>query len=355
MARRLDYKPDAERLSPTWWLARVRNVFWVFVITAMIWVYADLEVSELRQFTATLHLRAPKAGQIVLLTPAETTVTFWAKGSRRSLEEFQRWLDDSGDVIEYDLSAYEPGEYKIPTEQLLNRSDDLLRQGLSVQRAEPGPIVIHLDELVSREVAVRLDHVGGVLDGEPRLSPPAVTVTAAKSVWEQIDEATDAPVIRTTRQDLSQRRAGEPVTFSAALVASAAGQTVQLNPQAVDVTLTVSQQTDQRTLTINVRVISPPEWASDGTWEQYELQRKDPLAWRAEITVLGAKTDLDQLRPEDVQAFVELSEDDKQPVESWLERQVEIRFPPDTQLQLAGEAPMLQFKMVKRNGQPAAP
>jgi hypothetical protein len=56
-----------------------------------------------------------------------------------------------------------------------------------------------------------------------------------------------------------------------------------------------------------------------------------------------------------VQAFVELSEDDKQPVESWLERQVQIRFPPDTQLQLAGEAPMLQFKMVKRNGQPAAP
>ena len=352
MARRLEYKPDAQRLSPTWWLARLRNIFWVFVITAMIWVYADLEVSELRQFTATLHLRAPKAGQIVLLTPAEMTVTFRAKGSRRSLEEFQRWLTDHDEVIEYDLSAYEPGEYKERTDRLLNGVDDLIRQGVSVQQAEPNPVVIHLDELVSREAPVRLDHVGGVLDGEPRRNPPRVTVTAAKSVWERIDQETEAPVIRTTRQDLSQRRAGEPVTFSAALVASVAGQTVQLDPQSVEVTLTVSQQTDQRTLTVNVRVISPPEWPSDGTWVEYELQRKDPLAWRAEITVLGAKTDLDQLRVEDVLAFVELSQDDMQPVQSWSERQVQVRFPPGMQLQLAGQAPTLQFKMVKLNGRP---
>ena len=350
MARRLKYKPDVARLSPAWWLARLWNVFWVTVVTLMIWVYADLEVSELRQFTATLRLRAPKAGQVVLLTPSEMTVTFWAKGSRHSLEEFQRWLTDQDEVIEYDLSAYKPGEYKERTDGLLNGIDDLIRQGVSVQQAEPSPVVIHLDELVSRLLPIRLVHVGGVLVGEPSLNPPAVSVTAAKSVWEQIDGQADAPVIRTTRQDLSQQRTGEPVTFTAALVASAGGQTVQIDPQSVEVTLTVSQQTDQRTITVNVRVISPPEWPTDGTWEQYELQRKDPLAWRTEITVVGAKTDLDQLRPEDVQAFVELTEDDKQPVESWLDRQVQVRFPPDAQLRLAGQAPALQFKMVRRNG-----
>ena len=350
MAPKKDYPLEAKRLSFAWWLERCRNVFWVTVIAILIWVYADLEVSENRQFAVTLRLSTTT--QMKLLSESDVAVEFTAKGSRRTLAKFELWLREHNDIIEFDLSEYEPGEYKELTDELLNRAPDIREWGLTVQRTvTPPAISIWLDSVASREVAVELDSSGGVI-ADQDMDPQAVTVTAAASVWDAIDQAEIESVIRTERQDLSQIPAGQSKTLTARLIPALDGHRVSLDPQTVSVTLTVSQRTDTRTIPVDVAILEPADWSAESVWADYVLVRKDPLDWRVEIVVTGAKKDLDQLQGEDVRAFVELTEDDKRPVESWLDRPVQVRFPPGMQLQLVGDPPTVQFKLEQRAERP---
>jgi len=353
MARQeTNFTDQPKRLSLPWALAGLRNLFWVSVITVLIWVYADLEVSESRQFKATLQLSAAGAGQMVLLSAPEESVQFTAKGSRRLLARFEQWLRENDGVIAFDLADYEPGEYKEPTDKLLNRARDIQQWGLIVQSPATPPVtVIQLDRLDGRELPVELEAVGGVIQ-QATIDPPTVTVTAARSVWAQLDQDQPDLVIRTERQDLTQIVAGQPTPLTARLVPVIDGERVTVDPASVTVTVTVSQQTDTRTVQVDVGVLEPTAWAVDDTWQQYVLTRKDPLAWRVEITVTGAKKDLDQLRPEDIQAYVALTDDDKRPVESWLDRTVQVRFAEGKQLRLVGQAPTVQFKLEKRTDPP---
>ncbi|MHC4562667.1 MAG: hypothetical protein ACYS8X_07845 [Planctomycetota bacterium] len=354
MSKRIEYTAAIERFSATWWWGKLRNAFWVSFITLLIWVYADLEISETRDFAAIVRLTVGPASKTVLLSPRDVSVDFTAKGSRRSLAEFERWLDENDAVIEIDLSDYAPREYKVRTEELLSGAPDVDRHGVVVQRASPDPIEFRLDELLTREAAVQFDYVNGVAE-QVQIEPSAVTVTAAKSVWQRIEQAIESPAITTVREDLSQIEPGKATTITSQLVASIAGESVQLDVKAVSVTLTVSQRTISKAVTVPVRLLEPPDWPADTTWQEYSLQRKDPLAWRVELTVTGARKDLERLRAEDMQVYVVLTDDDKRPVESWLDRPVQIRFPAGLQVQLVGEPPHVQFKLVKRSELAPAP
>jgi len=191
---------------------------------------------------------------------------------------------------------------------------------------------------------VVLDYRGAPRADKPTVEPPTVTVRVASSAWRRMQPN---PEVRTVLQDLSDPGKGE--TFPCQLVPSIAGIPVELSVSVVTVTAKISQRTDIKTVTIDIGLLLPPAWVRDKTWQEYTLQQKDPLEWRREITVAGPKKDLDQLRTEDVRASVELTEDDKKPVESWLTRQVRIHLPPSLQLRLVGEAPTVQFKLVKRS------
>ena len=350
MAAARDYPLETKRLSLAWWFGRGRNIFWVSVIAILIWVYADLEVSENRQFTLTLRLSTMT--QMKLLSESEISVEFTAKASRRTLAQFEQWLKEHDDIIELDLSDYEPGRHNERTDKLLNSAPDISNWGLTVQRTvTPEEIPIWLDSVDTRELPVELDAVGGVIDDQV-IDPQVVTVTAAASAWLEIDQAHIPAVIRTERQDLSQIPAGQSKTLTARLIPALDGHRVSLDPQTVSVTLTVSQRTDTRTIPVDIGVETPVDWAAGAVWEEYKFVPKDPLDWRVEIVVTGAKKDLDQLQGEDVEAFIELTDDDKRPVESWLDREVQIRFPPGMQLQLVGDPPTVQFKLEQRGERP---
>ena len=350
MAPKKEFALEAKRLSLAWWFGRGRNIFWVSVIAILIWVYADLEVSENRQFSVVLRLSTTT--QMKLLSDSEIPVEFTAKASRRTLARFEQWLKEHGDVVELDLSDYEPGQHTERTDTLLNRAPDISDWGLTVQRTvTPEEIPIWLDSVATRQLPVELDAAGGVIADES-FDPQVVTVTAATSVWDDIDEAGISPVIRTERQDLSQVPAGQSKTLTARLIAALDGHRVSLDPEAVSVTVTVSQRTDTRTITIDVTRLEPLAWAAESVWTEYDFVPNPQSDWRVEIVVTGAKKDLDQLQAVDVVAFVKLTEDDKRPVESWLDRAVEVHFPEGMQLRLVGDPPTVQFRLVQRAERP---
>jgi hypothetical protein len=205
-------------------------------------------------------------------------------------------------------------------------------------------------------VPVRFVYQNATLAVEPKAM---VSVTAAESQWAKILQLMPNPELNTTTKDLKDLPVGKPVSVEFALTGSIASVTVQPAKDVVSVEVEVLERTQTRKLTVSVRLLCPLAWANDGTWQRYTLEDPEEfLGWRPEITVTGSKKDLEALeaRAGEIDAYVQLTEADKKPVGSWLARTVTIRLPKDLNVQLAGEAPTVEFRLKQRpEAAPAAP
>jgi len=185
--------------------------------------------------------------------------------------------------------------------------------------------------------------------------PPAVLmgVTAAQSRWAQILARQPSPVLKTVNRSLKNFETGKPVTVEFQIVQEIAGIPVSPDQRTLSLPVTIRQRTDKKVLTVTVTAQVPPDWLNAS--QVFDLVRKDPLEWRPQITVTGAVADLDRLDAKNVDAYIILVEDDKKPVESWLSRQVQIRFPPELDVRVEGDRPAVQFRLEQRSELPPAP
>ncbi|MDY6913742.1 MAG: hypothetical protein SVT52_04715 [Planctomycetota bacterium] len=353
------YTEDHPRFSRRWWLTQGRNLFWVAVISILIWIYADIEKSETWDYSAKIRLNTEQAGNLMLLsednkagvTFKEVDVTFKVAGSSSNLYEFGRWLKSKAAILEHDVSVYGPSEtpHVIRAEQVLQRAGGLEKFGLTVNTISPSVIEVKLDRRIRvSDIPVQFDYIGATLDADPVVSPQQVDIFVAESLWKIIQKLTDKPVLKTRQVDLRNEQTDKPLE----VIPSIAGVAVEPETKTVQVAVRISQRIDTKSLRVAVGVVTPAGWGEDGTWAEYALVRKDPLEWRPQITVRGTKKDLDQLRPEDIQAHVVLGDEDKKPVASWLERKVVIRFREQLKLELVGGNPTVKFKLQKRSPAP---
>jgi len=352
------YTPSAPRFSRSWWLDVARNGFFVALITLLIWMYADFEVGDDKSFHTTVLLTTGRSAKIELLSPRETLLKFTLRGTRRGLRTFENFLDQKGGRIEYDISLdYQPGEHTVSPEKLINQNDLLNRMGLSVVSTVPSEIRFRLDERVEQTALVELDYTGAQLVGEPVIDPLEVLITLTRTDLENIKErlGQGRPITLKTEQiDLAAVAAGKPFVREASVLPPAGRFPITLGTKRVTVSLQVSQRTDQKTINVTVQTIAPSAWAEpDGVWQQYELVKKTPLAWRRQITVSGARKDVERLRAEDVEAYITLTEEDTKPVASWLSRTPVLRMPAGMDLQLIGDPFTVDFKLQKRLSPPA--
>ncbi|MHC4294692.1 MAG: YbbR-like domain-containing protein, partial [Planctomycetota bacterium] len=309
------YTPEAARYSLKWWFDGIRNFFFIAVI-------------------------------LVLLSPAQHKVTFKLGGTRKALADFQRELEKRRSQIVYDITGrYKAGKHELPAEEILGNSEGPSLEGLAVLSASPGTIRVDLDRRLRQKAKVELDYVGAVLTAPAKIEPAEIVVNIAQSDLAEIvtDGAEEGFItIKTRRLDLRGAPTGEPVMRKVELLPpSVSHSAVTLEPTSVTVTVMIDQRTDEKSITITIQALGPSTWSEEkGVWNEYRLVKKDPLEWRPLISVQGAKKDLEKLRPEDVEAYIMLTEDDKTPVGSWLSRSVTVRFPKTADLQLVGESPI---------------
>ena len=351
------YTPEAPRFSPTWWIDGLKNFLFVAAITLLIWIYADMDVTEEEVFNATIVFTTGNSTDVVLVSPQRMVVDFTLGGTRSGLREFQRYLEDADFIIHYDLAPDSlPGTNDVRVDDILNKSANLSQLELVVRSATPSNVTFEIDRRVSRIAIIELDYIGAKIVGEPKIKPTETTVRLAA-----IDDAAigdDLLILKTRQLDLSAIPVGQAYTVQLEIVPPPAQLPVQLQDTSVEVTVTVGPRTDHETLTLAVQILNPRTWIEDGTWTQYRLVKKDPLEWQPQVVVSGARQQLDKLRAEDIQAHIILVEDDKTPVESWLQRPVTIQFPPGTDLHIVGDTPVVNFKLEKinsANGATASP
>jgi len=347
---------EFRRFTRQWWGQKARDLFWITLVTLLIWVYADMEFTDNVEIGAKLVLTTDTTEGLQLLSPESVTINFMVRGDLGSLDRYRRLLTERGSMIRYRIpEGYGPGEHELRlVGDVLGRDAELFREGLSVLSASPDSIRIRLDEVRKELLPVIVEYTGAKLASEPTVTPAQVTVEVAESRWRQIPPGVPR-VIRTRRVDLKNEPTGTVVRKRVELVRSIGGVAVRPERNVVEVVFKIEKPTDTRTFKVTVAVQTPPTWPSDDTWREYQLERKDKeLSWRKDVTVSGAKDDLAKLRPEDVQAFVMLTDDDKKPVASWLTRKVIIYLPADLRLKVVGEAPTVSFKLVKSTVAPGS-
>lgn len=347
-----DYYPEvARKFSRRWCLEQGRSLLWVAIVSLLIWIYADMEFTGVREASMTLHLTTGKDSNLVLLSPADVEATFRIRGNQSSLEAFESLRKAKGNRVDIDVSVYGPGDHMKPLDELLQRNSDFSNLGLTVMPGSQGLVQFNVDKMITLEnVPVGFSSIGATLAKPAEISPSKMPIRLAQSRLGEILKKMPSPRLDTEQRNLQKIEAGRTETMMVDVVPMIAGVPVIPQVPSVQVSVQVEKNTSEYTFSVPVRIASPPSWETDNTWKEYSLLRRDPLEWRKTITVTGAKQDLDLLRSreQDVYAFVILTEDDKKPVKSWLPHRVFLRFPDDVQVKLVGEPPAVDLKLEQR-------
>ena len=343
-------------LSRHRWAGTMRDLFWVALVSVLVWVYADRKVTETKTFVTSIRLTTGKSADLVVLDKAEWRgVIYKVEGSREALDRYERRVKES---VTYDISAQVAGDAKafpcdvaIPTRDILNQDRSVNEGGLKVTSADPEAINARLDRLVNVSVPVELVYSKAELVDPPT---PNVEIAISESKWREIGRTEPNAKLRTVEKDLSGKPAGKaaPVTFD--IIPEIANMPVTLPHASIEVPVTISQVTDTISMTVTVRVLTMP-----GDWEdsrKFDLIQKDKAEWRPEVRITGPTKELVALQPKDIDAYIVLADDDKKPVESWLPpHPVQVRFPPSMQVRLDGSPPTVTFKLQKRSESPTSP
>lgn len=353
MMVRHERKPaDVSRFSRRWCIAGLHTLFWVVLVTVLIWIYADMEFTDTAKIIATIKLDTGESGQLELLSRTELPVEFEISGSRSSLEDFQRELDETGALLSYDVSRQykRAGKHLLPLAEVLDYSAGLAKRGISLKNPRPGAVEVQLDTIIEvHDVPVELKTTGATAQPATR---PKVSLFVPTSRWQLIQARLggNPPKLQTRPVDLSHLQPGVSSKVTAEILPAIEGVAVRPTPASVTFDVQILRSATTKTLPVSVQVLGPASWAEtdDTTWQEYVLVRQAPADWRPRLRIEGAKKDL---KPENVIAYIQLTDEDKKPI-SWVEREVTVCFPPGLGLKLLSPRPKLKFRMEKRK--PAA-
>ena len=121
----------------------------------------------------------------------------------------------------------------------------------------------------------------------------------------------------------------------------------------MQVELQIGERTAEESIPVTIHVLMPRTWTEDGTWGKLTLIQQPATNWRPSITVRGPERMVEKLKqgPDQVRAYLVLTEADKKPIESWLPpRAIEIHLPAlfQDKVEIVGDPPKVTFKLEPR-------
>jgi hypothetical protein len=349
--------PEAPPFSRRWWMGASRSLLWVALVTVLIWVYADIEFTDVREFHLTVRLHTAMPKNMVLRDRRDVEVAVKVRGNWTELARFRDWLDVNGSVIRYDPSdTHGLGKRPISTIEVFDKFPVHVTGGVTIVSCMPSQIDIDLIPADQRPLRVEFVYTGAIVDPNFRIVPDRVTARASQEQWKRIEALLEAnaPVLKTSIVDLSRVATDRPLSVE--VIPAIAGVPVEVHPGSVEVTVRNVQKIETKSFQVAIHVLTPPTWPNDGTWKDYSLLGRDgTVEWQKTVQVSGPKKDIDQLTPARIQAYVVLTDDDKKPISSWSNREVLLRFPDNLQVALTGTKPTVYFRLEKRGPAPTPP
>jgi hypothetical protein len=202
----------------------------------------------------------------------------------------------------------------------------------------PKQATIVVDRFVNQEVPVRVQEGAYAFAGEPQIDPPSVTVRIRESAWAQVP--VEARQLQLGLENYLRRQPeGRLLTFEVALPTQLAGHSIEVDPAAVTVSLTLEERTSERRI---APVVVKFAVASE-LFGAYRIELRDPSMERLEIAVLGSEDALAQLAAKDVLGIIDVTSDDVAPEGEYRFKRPVFILPPG--IRLKGEAPQVEFML----------
>lgn len=289
-ARQEPQPPPGE--EGTHWLGTIGSWLWgsltenlmlkaVSLILALsLWAMVSEEPDVESSFVVPVNVTLPP--RLVAISPPTNSVTVFIRGSRSKLKSLsQRALE-----LPVDLSDASSGETRYSFE---NARISNLPSGVTVVGFSPAHIVVSLDTVTTRSVAIKLRTEGTLPEGvelrSQELKPNRISISGPRTELEGLTE------LRTQAVDLSQIQS--TTTQMVALQIDSPHIRLQNASEQVQVTLRVEATEGSR------RVEGVPVTMANGL-ERYEVK-----PGQVAVQVIGNDKELELLEPEDMRVIVE--------------------------------------------------
>lgn len=217
-----------------------QRLMWVAPLTLLIWIYAERqqERHQTVRFPVELMLNTPDR---VIVGPTERYITADLRGPAAQLEQVKNQLLQQADkpAISMPLDqTLKVGTNDVRTALIGN--DAIFRtHAITVDTTEPQTLEVTVDQVVEREVQVRVPPNALNLDGSPVFDPPRVKLRGPRSELDRVasEGMLDAFVDLSGRE--SVKLPGVHEEHDVPVMTQMRGEHVQVTPAKVNVTLKV--------------------------------------------------------------------------------------------------------------------
>ncbi|MBC8105035.1 MAG: hypothetical protein H7Z14_00470 [Anaerolineae bacterium] len=283
-------------------VSSMKTFAWVAPLTILIWVYAEREQVVQRETTIPIAVKSTDPNRIVSLRPGDESIVAFIGGPRLAVDRVIELVTNPGKgpivQIEIDGRGYESGKWvPVDTERYVGENPIFRNRGVAITSCKPRTLQILVDELVERDVEVRVPTDVTNLAGSPVFEPSTVRVRGPKTKLEDPRQ----PLVITA--DLANREEiqlpGPHQLPAVSVRANISDPSITLSPSTVKATLDVSQK-EERYL-----IASMPIWQSTptGFLEKYRIECPPSIS---NITVIGPHDQIELLRKGEVRPKAQL-------------------------------------------------
>jgi len=295
---KLDYARDQANAFQRWArrtfsgeniFAFFKTAAWVVPLTILIWVYAEREqVAKKPDVTIPIAIKSVDPNRIVQLRMSGQSIMAELVGPRAQVDRVYDLVTRPGDepAVQIELPrTYTPGKlYNINTAQLIGDNPIFRARGVLLSDCKPGQLEFSVDELIERDVEVKLPPRSGQIAAT--FEPRSVKVRGPKAV---LTGGEDLAVYADLSGRPEVRSQGQHELGTVPLTCTIQNASLRLEPASVKATIEVTQTDEQYTID------AMPIWLSHPSplLENFRVEFTQTIS---KIRVVGPPDKIDLLR-----------------------------------------------------------
>lgn len=280
-------------------VARARSFVIVTIITLLVWILAEGQTLRTQNAAVAVSFQAGSNTRIVRVVPGESfdgTVKVRLTGSTGRLEDVLDALRTPM-VINVDAEGSVPsGVRVVDLRDALRSVPPFQQSGISLSEVDPAFVQVEVDDLVQRDVPVRVELPDVQLEGPYRVSPETVRFTLPRTLSASLSEQDVYVRAVVAPEQLANLPTGREQTIASVRIVPsqplAEAWFSQAGRTQVSVTLTLRSRTATELIpTVPVQVrLAPTEL------ERFDIFIPESERFLHDVTVRGPSTLIERMR-----------------------------------------------------------
>ena len=269
----------------------LETLVFALVLTLVIWLWAEGESVTVETVEMTVRFVAPEGSGLLIEPASPEPVEVTVEAATRQLRVFREMF--ARQAIEHTL-RYDP---QAPLRRQVVVGDVLEAAGvgelgLAIREVQPETIPVRVERMVEVELPVRVRVGDAPLAGSPTVQPESVTLRLRESLASAAGDASiEVPL---SRLDLAEVPRDEPysTTVDLSVPPELRGEHTRITPSSAEVTFTLTEVTDEVTLTTVPVVVS----ASPLLLARYDIEVPEEQRVLRDVELSGPRAVIEQIR-----------------------------------------------------------